>query len=436
MRRVAPVFVLLTICIALAGCGPEEPALGDDDFRIIDRQLYRNDDTLHTIRAFESPGLGAHVGALEHIVPALARVADVGGNTLCFALEGYNDDASALDPTLTQALLDLAGRCKDQHMRLILKVIETVGEDPAQCERATRTAAAALNDGRMIYWFTGPNGPAMAALFKSLRPNRITMAEEGGDLRSAKAEVEDGHVMPSGDSLKVLVGDFTDGNAEQAHFILPDDPAMYAKLDEARRNLAELAPWELDTAPVSEEERAEGFAALFNGKDLGGWNYQNGATEGSYSVQDGLLVCDGSGGPALYTRDRYDNFVLRFEFRITEEGNSGVFIRAPRDCRQSKIGFEFQIMGDYGEEPTETSTGAVYDKVAPRINAGKPAGEWNEAELTLNGPHYKAILNGELIQDVNFDEIPELKYRLRKGFIAVQDHDHVVAFRNMRIRKL
>ena len=140
--------------------------------------------------------------------------------------------------------------------------------------------------------------------------------------------------------------------------------------------------------------------------------------------------------PPLYTRDRYDNFVLRFEFRIVQDGNSGVFIHAPRDCRQSKIGFEFQILGDYGEEPNKTSTGSVYDQVTPRLNAGKPAGEWNTAEVRLNGPHYKAILNGKQIQDVNFDDVPELKYRLRKGFIALQDHNNEVAFRNLRIKKL
>ncbi len=426
-----PFVLLLLTSAVLPGCRSGTPAPNKDDFRIMDGRLYRNDDTLHTIRAFETPGLGGHLTELDRIVPALCRVANVGGNSICFALEGFNGDASTLDPGRVQALLDLAKRCKDQHMRLILKVLGSVGDDPAQCERATRTAATALNDGRILYWFTGPRGPAMAALFKSLRPNLVTLAEQGGDL----AVTED-PASAKKDPLRVLLGDFTAADGEQAHFILPDDPALYAKLDKARRRPVELKPWVPDKSVLSEAERKEGFIALFNGRDLSGWGFQHGETEGSYAARDGMLVCDGSGGPPLYTRDRYDNFVLRFEFRIVEGGNSGMFIRAPRDCRQSKIGFEFQILGDYGEEPSKTSTGSVYDQVAPRINAGKPAGEWNTVELTLIGPRYKAILNGELIQDVNFDDVPELRYRLRKGFIAVQDHNHEVAFRNLRIKKL
>jgi len=430
LRSSAVLSLLVLVAMVLGGCASSAPDVGKDDFRIRDGQLYRSDDTMHTIRAFETPRLGACPGDLDCIVPTLVRVADVGGNTPCIPLQGLSDDASAIDPDHAQALKDLANRCKDQHMRLILKPLATVEGDAAKCEAATR-AAATLGDGRILYWFTGEHGPAMAALFKELQPNLITMAASGADLAVVPAGTE-----AQGDALTVLLGDFMEANADQAHFILPDDPAMYAKLDEARRRPVELAPWTPDNSVLSEAERAEGFIALFNGTDLSGWGFQHGETEGSYSVKDGLLFCDGSGGPALYTRDRYDDFVLRFEFRIVEGGNSGVWIRAPRDCRQSKTGFEFQIMGDYGEEPTKTSTGAIYDVVAPLKNAGKPAGEWNTVELTLNGPVYKAILNGEVVQDINFDDDPELKHRLRRGFIAVQDHDHEAAFRNIRIKQL
>ena len=81
-------------------------------------------------------------------------------------------------------------------------------------------------------------------------------------------------------------------------------------------------------------------------------------------------------------------------------------------------------------------TAAIYDVMAPLVNAGKPAEEWNALEITLDGPLMKAVLNGEVVQDVNLDEIGELRTRLRRGFIGLQDHGNYVAFRNIRIRKL
>ena len=104
--------------------------------------------------------------------------------------------------------------------------------------------------------------------------------------------------------------------------------------------------------------------------------------------------------------------------------------------RESKMGFEFQIMGDFGEEAHKNGTGAVYDVVAPSVNASQPAGHWNDLELILDGPRYRAILNGVIIQDLNFDEDDELRHRLRNGFIALQDHGSAVAFRNIRIKRL
>ena len=86
-------------------------------------------------------------------------------------------------------------------------------------------------------------------------------------------------------------------------------------------------------------------------------------------------------------------------------------------------------------EPHKTVP-ALYD-VLPAIKvAARPEGEWNEVEIMLTGPYLKATLNGVLVQDVNFDEHEELRYRLRRGFIDLQDHDSYVLFRNVRIKEL
>jgi hypothetical protein len=61
---------------------------------------------------------------------------------------------------------------------------------------------------------------------------------------------------------------------------------------------------------------------------------------------------------------------------------------------------------------------------------------WNSLEIVLNGSHMKATLNGQVIHDFDMDTVEELKYRLKDGFIGLQDHDHFVAFRNVRIKEL
>ena len=51
--------------------------------------------------------------------------------------------------------------------------------------------------------------------------------------------------------------------------------------------------------------------------------------------------------------------------------------------------------------------------VVPALTvATRPEGEWNELEIMLQGSHLRATLNGTVVQDLNFDEVEELRYRL------------------------
>jgi hypothetical protein len=200
-------------------------------------------------------------------------------------------------------------------------------------------------------------------------------------------------------------------------------------------NPAESAPWTPDNSMLSEQERADGFVSLFDGKTLDGWWFYGKNTNG-FAVEDGAIVWKAIGGEALYSRERYDNFILRLEWKINENGNSGIYLRAPRAGRQSKTGMEFQLQGDYGKPVDDQTTGSIYVVVPPKLNASKPCGEWNDLEIMLNGPVMKASLNGQAIQDLNIDENPELKKRLKRGFIGLQDHARFVAFKNIRVKKL
>src|SRR5690606_953775 len=71
-----------------------------------------------------------------------------------------------------------------------------------------------------------------------------------------------------------------------------------------------------------------GFTKLFNGTDLDGWI----GNKQSYRVVDGAIVVHpnkGEGGGNLYTTKQYENFILRFEFKLTPGANNGLGIHAP-----------------------------------------------------------------------------------------------------------
>lgn len=179
----------------------------------------------------------------------------------------------------------------------------------------------------------------------------------------------------------------------------------------------------------------DGFKPLFNGKDMTGWTYVGNGS--AWSVENGMLTCRGGYHGWVCTEKMYDNFVLRLEYRISEGGNSGVFVRIPqRFGRSSRLGFETQILDDYGKAPTKSTTGSLYDMVAPTKNMSKPAGEWNSYEIHCDGPMIKIVHNGETVVDVNADEIPKVRNRFRRGHIGIQNHGRFVEFRNIRIKQL
>ena len=218
------------------------------------------------------------------------------------------------------------------------------------------------------------------------------------------------------------------------HFLLTQTPENYRALDQWNTDAAELKAWNPKNCILSDEERKNGFVALLDGKTTDGWIPLAKGRRG-FVVQNGALRRT-IGGGSIRTIKRYNDFILRLEYQIERNGNSGVQVRCPRSHRASKVGFEIQIFGDYGRHPTKSSTGAIYNVIAPLVNASKPSGEWNSMEIVCKGSKVRVEINDQLVQDVNFDEYEELKYRLREGFIFLTDHDNEVGYRYIRVKEL
>src|SRR5436190_17097244 len=124
---------------------------------------------------------------------------------------------------------------------------------------------------------------------------------------------------------------------------------------------------------LSEQEKKDGWMLLFDGKSSDGWV---GLKPGN--IEEGTINPFKSGNYVTCTKERYGDFILSCDFKVSAGCNSGIFIRTgdPKDPVQT--GIEIQILDSAGKEkPSRHDCGAIYDLVAPSKNTMKPAGEWN-----------------------------------------------------------
>ncbi len=202
-----------------------------------------------------------------------------------------------------------------------------------------------------------------------------------------------------------------------------------------KRTLLALACVVISTAASLAVE--DGFASLFNGNNLTGWVVEHGEA-GTFSIQKDVIYCPGKTGyPAwLRSEEEYENFDLRFEFRMDGWCNSGIFFHAPLHGRNSRVGFEFQIDHKTQEGLLTKSAGAIFDVLPPKTMAVGPDKSWNQGRILMDWPNLKCWINGEMVQDINVEDYPELTHRLRRGYLGIQDMGYQVWYKNIRIKEL
>lgn len=419
--------VVAVVCAALGALA----AHAADNFWISGGKLMRGTKPL-TLRAVHTPELAASTAKISEMVPVFVKIGRVGAVSLWYDVPGLNAEGTAMDPKAVTALGEIAKRAKDTRLALILRV-PGPGGSAEQRKLATETVAKALKGLDIaLYWIDGDDAADLAKIFKKHAPKCLVIAEQGGDLDVLAAE------GAKADPKAVLVDRIPADPWGDQHFLLrTGDEATLASIEAAMARPEEKMEYTPDNSLLTEDERKEGFVSLFNGKNLDGWWFYGNDKGGFKVTPEGAIAWVREGGGGLISHKRYKDFVLRYEIRLFKEGdNSGTYIRAPRAGRQSKLGMEFQMMGDAGKAPDKNTTGAVYDVVPPLVNANKPAGQWNTVEIDFRGPRLKATLNGQVVQDLNFDDLEELKYRNRDGFIGLQDHNCPVEWRNLRIKEL
>ncbi|MBK1831363.1 DUF1080 domain-containing protein [Verrucomicrobiaceae bacterium R5-34] len=170
-----------------------------------------------------------------------------------------------------------------------------------------------------------------------------------------------------------------------------------------------------------------------------------------WSVKDGVLKLDkekkGRGGHIITKKD-YFNFELKFEFKISEGGNSGVKYRTNKG-----IGMEFQILDDQkgkDNKNPKNSLASLYQLVAAPADkkAFAPNTQWNKGRIVANGNTIEHWLNGQKVVSIEVDSadwkerFAKSKYKKYDDFarnpgpILLQDHSDTVSYRNLMVREL
>jgi hypothetical protein len=159
---------------------------------------------------------------------------------------------------------------------------------------------------------------------------------------------------------------------------------------------------------------------LFNGKDLTGWKGLNPDAQMKWTFQDGILR-NAPPTTDIISEQKFWNFKLHVDFRIVENSNSGIGLRGR---------YEIQILEDYGKPPNTHGAAALYSRVAPSVNASKPAGEWQSYDIRLVGRQLTVVHNGtKVLEKVEVEGLTAIATNADEGepgpFIVQGDHSYV-----------
>lgn len=238
---------------------------------------------------------------------------------------------------------------------------------------------------------------------------------------------------------------------------------------------------DISTFPVDKD----GYIVLFDGKTLNGWRgYGMDVPPQSWEVQDGTIHLKGSGtgeaqaegGGDLIFANKFQNFELELEYKISKGGNSGIFYLAQEVMAKENGEYvylpiwqscsEYQVLDNenhvdakLGKDGNRQSA-SLYDMIPAKPQNAKPAGEWNTAKImvfkgtVIHGQNGENVLEyhlwtpkwTEMLQASKFkpDGDFPIAYELlnniggekHEGYIGLQDHGDDVWYRNIRIKVL
>lgn len=244
---------------------------------------------------------------------------------------------------------------------------------------------------------------------------------------------------------------------------------------------------------LTTKERTAGWRLLFDGKTYDHWEdpTKKSPPGDSFAIEDGCLkpVAHARIEEDLFSKDKFTDFELEFDWKISPGGNSGVKYRIqdrgfligkegpgtkfedlanasfkhkrtdrPAQGQEYVVGFEYQVLDNAlnpdARRGTNHQAGALYDMFSPLKDITRPVGEFNHSRLVVKGEHVEHWLNGEKVVDASLDasEVAKgtgarwgtdspiyemlVKHPRKACQISLQNHSSDAWFKNIKIREL
>jgi len=191
------------------------------------------------------------------------------------------------------------------------------------------------------------------------------------------------------------------------------------------------------TSRITANDSREGFVPIFDGRTLNGWR----GDQDKFRAENNILTNVTTPGN-LETIKEYQNFIMRFEFRLTRGADNGVNIRNISGNRA----FEIQIADDSGFRADHTPIafhGSIVHVgfIAPtRRGSLNAVGQWHTMEITANGSMIRVVVNDQIAVDTDIRNIrdprPLAGLHRESGHIGLTGHSGQAEFRNIRIKEL
>lgn len=206
--------------------------------------------------------------------------------------------------------------------------------------------------------------------------------------------------------------------------------------------------------PGNTQQAPDDAIILFDGKNLSQWvSAKDGSSPAKWTVENGFFTVKPGTGD-IKTKLQFEDFQLHIEWRTPtkiegegqDRGNSGIFLMEQ---------YELQVLDSYGSTTySNGQAGSIYKQTMPLVNACKGPGEWQTYDIIFTAPRFSengmlksparvtVLHNNVLIHNntviagaTEFIGLATYKKHGPLG-IKLQDHDNLVSFRNIWLRKL